>query len=478
MSRLWLLRFFSLICFVVSISGWISQFQELWLSEFSRKGGNLFQISVLIVMGSISLASLALGLLSFLPAAAQKIRDRFYHCLESSFVAALLFVGFFIVFIFSAIYYLSASPSLFGPVYPVWMMPLFAWLMSISLLALTFVTLARSGNRIKNLLVLFLLLAVLILGIGVNLQFWNYGSPRKEDVYYIYLYGQSLLNRINPYEAILSGDMLVNQKYATYLPLMYLLSWVTQAAGLTAFGAWLSFWRVIFLVFNLSIASLLFYIPVKKNLIVLSLFGSLFWLFNRWTLHVGKTADIDFVAIFFLLLSLFFFSRHRVLAYLLFGASLGVKQIGIFLLPLYLIWAWNQTEAQPWKSVGKAVFWIALIPALISLPFLVWNWEGFIRSILFSATRLAMASFDVYSLDEYIGIKGIVARLPLGAMLLLVYWIAWRRDFGVYLPALLIMTVFVFFNPVMFTSYMVWVVPLIPLVASNYLSQVKQELVS
>lgn len=472
MTRLWIIRLFSLVGWIISVISWISLFRGLSQTDFGGKGGSLLPISILVVIGVISLAFLALAIALFLPTATQKSIIYIERLLRDSVVAAAFFGVFFILIIFGAIYCFSASPSLFGPVYPVWMIPSFAWLMTISLIGLLFLNLLRSEYRIKSLIYLFLLLTVLVFGIVVNLQFWNYGSPRKEDIYYIYLSGQSLLNGVNPYEKILSGDMLVNQKYATYLPLMYLLSWVSQAAGLTAFGDWLSFWRVIFLVFNLLIASSLFCIPAKKNLIILSVFSSLFWLFNRWTLHVGKTADIDFAAVFFMLLSLYCFRRHRLLSYLLLGLSLGVKQVGILLLPLYFIWVWRESRDQPWKSIVKAFIWIALIPALISFPFLVWNWEGFIRSILFSGTRLAMASFNVYSLDEFIGLKGIAARLPLGAMLLLVYWIVWKRDLGLYLASLLVMTVFVFFNPVMFTSYMVWMVPLIPLTASDYLSRV------
>ncbi len=475
MTRLWIFRFLSLIGLVISGISWILLFRGFSPSEFGGEGGSFLPILILTILGVVSLAFLALAATLFLPPMVQRTWRFIDYLLELSPIPAVLFGIFLVLFILGAIFYLSASPTLFGPVYPAWMIPFFAWLISISLIGLVLISLIRSENRVKSLIVLSLFLLVLIFGIVVNLQFWNYGSPRKEDIYYVFLNGQSLLNGINPYESILSGDMLVNQKYSTYLPVMYLFSWVTQAAGLTTFGAWLSLWRVIFLLFNLSIASLLFYIPVKKNFVILSLVFSLFWLFNRWTLHVGKTADIDFVAVFFLLLSLYCFRRQRLLSYLFLGFSLGIKHIGIIVLPLFVIWVWKESHNQPWEKIGKAVFWMASIPALISLPFLIWNWQGFIRSILFSATRLAMASFDVYSIDAYIGLKGIAARLPMGAMLLLIYWVVWKRDLGLYLPVLLVMAVFVFFNPVMFTSYMVWVVPLIPLAVSDYLCQSDSE---
>lgn len=54
-------------------------------------------------------------------------------------------------------------------------------------------------------------------------------------------------------------------------------------------------------------------------------------------------------------------------------------------------------------------------------------------------------------------------------MLLGVYWLAWSRKLVLYIPALLVIAVFVFFNSVVFTSYMVWVVALIPLTAYEYI---------
>jgi hypothetical protein len=473
-TRLKLLRSFSLTGLILSFVACIFVLtSSLQAQENGTIDTSYTWTLVLLILGVVSLLFLILSLGLMLLATTLKSQAQIEGLLEFKTAVACIFMLFLILLIIGAIFWISASPAIYGPVYPIWMIPFFAWLTVLSLLVLIYLVLLRTGSSLNKLVTLVLLLVILIAGIVVYLQFWNYGSPRKEDIYYTYLDGQRLLNGINPYERILSGNMQVNDKYSTYLPVFYYLSWGAQAAGLTAFGDWLSFWRVVFLVFNLLIASLLFYIPAKSNLIALSVFASLFWLFNRWTLHVGKTGDIDFVAIFFMLLSLALFQRNRLLSYLLIGISLGLKQMGIFLIPLYLIWAWNEQEIHYWKNLVKAVFWIACIPVLVSLPFLVWNWEGYVRSILFSATRLAMVGYDVYSLDYVLGLNGALARLPLLVMLLLVYWVTWKRDVRLYLPALLVMAVFVFFNTVMFTSYMVWIIPLIPLVARDYLVQSK-----
>ena len=384
------------------------------------------------------------------------------------FPRMLLFVSLYL-FIFGAIFWFSASPLIYGPTYPSWLVPVFFWVFCISLLTLVTLVLLQTTAGF-DILYLIPLLLILTFGILVNLQFWSFDTPRKEDVYYTYLDGARLLEGVNPYERILAGDMQVNDKYSTYLPISYYLSWGTQIMGLRVFGVWLSFWRVILLVLNISIAVLLFYIPSQRRLMALSIFASLFWLFNRWTLHTAKTAEIDFIPLFFMLLSLFLYKRHKYASFLLLGLSLGIKQMAIFLVPLYLIWVWNDSRTRRLKDLAVSILLIVCIPMLASFPFILWNWKGFYQSILFSATRIAEVSFEVYSLDAVIGLRGIAARIPLLIMLLGVYWLSWRQKIDLYVPAFLSMVVFVFFNPVLFTGYLIWVTAFIPLVVYESIS--------
>jgi hypothetical protein len=382
------------------------------------------------------------------------------------------FLALFYTFIISLIYSLSASSKLYGPVYPVWLVPFFLWLVWISGLALVFIVIWRFGASWTVLISLLVVIAILVMGIAVSLQFWGYESPRKEDIYYTYLDGERLLQGVNPYERVLAGDMRVNDKYSTYFPGFYYLASLVQFAGLRVFDTWLSFWRVIFLVFNISIAALLFYIPARKQMLGLSIFAALFWLFNRWTLHVARTADIDFIPLFFMLLSLYLFQRNRKTSYLLLGLSLTIKQVAIFLVPVYLIWSWKKAPDRSAKHLVSSALWIGIVPLIASLPLLIWNWEAFVRSILFSTTRIAAAAYNVYSLDVALGWQGLLARVPVVLMLLMAYWLTWKYKLGVFNMALLVLAIFLFFNSVFFTSYMVWVVAFIPLTAYELIAHI------
>ena len=300
-------------------------------------------------------------------------------------------------------------------------------------------------------------------------------SIKEQDIYLVYREGQNLLNGENPYaRAANSAEIRWNQSLPTYLPIIYYASWLTQRAGIQDLEQWLNVWRGIFLFFNLSNAYLLFYIPTHRyNAPVLGIFAALFWLFNRWTLHVTSIYHFNFIPIFFFLLSLSLLPKHKILSFVLFGLSLGIKHNAIFMLPIYLIWAWQleeqtassrQTrEGGGVKRVIAATLAIASIPFLASLPFLILNLGGFIKSLSISLTRFPETHLGVLSLDALFGWIGIPAKIPMLVMILLVYLLVWRRKLGYFAAGLLVMTVFVDFHSVLFRHYMAWVVPLIPL---------------
>ncbi|NJR64567.1 MAG: hypothetical protein HC772_03335 [Leptolyngbyaceae cyanobacterium CRU_2_3] len=202
------------------------------------------------------------------------------------------------------------------------------------------------------------LFVIVTAAVITHLDRWHYDTLKgTQDIYYLWQEGQRLLNWENPYARVLLGNMSENQKYSTYFPVFYLLSSLTQLLGLKDYAHWIYFWRSIFLIFNIGIGSLLFGIFARRQLWVLACFSACFWLFNRWTIYVTKVAHIDFMPIFFLVLSLIIFRQHQWIALLLFSLSLGIKQIAIFLAPVYLIWVWQSTQKRKlqtlvWAAVG------------------------------------------------------------------------------------------------------------------------------
>ncbi|OUL23322.1 hypothetical protein BV378_21855 [Nostoc sp. RF31YmG] len=325
------------------------------------------------------------------------------------------------------------------------------------------------NNRNFVVLICLFLIAVIAIIVKVKVLYLWDNNTKTQDIYYSWLEGKRILVGENPYARILAGNMRDNNKYATYFPLFYWLSALTQLLGFKEYSVWISIWQPIFLMFDIGIAGLIFYQFSQQKLLIFGFFTASFWLFNRWTLYVNSVAHLDFIPIFFLILSLMMFQKNKYTSFILFGLSLSFKQIAIFILPIYLIWAWQSSESNKLKNTLIAILLILSIPAITSLPFILWNAEGFFRSILFSATRKPdLGHISAASLDALIGLKipyfiGIIAKLPMFFLMILVYLSAIKRQIDIYTSVLLAMSVFVDFNSVLFLQYFCWIVPFIPL---------------
>ena len=315
----------------------------------------------------------------------------------------------------------------------------------------------------------FALLLLVVLAREVN-QVIPVPVLENQDIYYSYLEGKRLRDGKNPYARILDGDMLQNDKYATYFPVFYELSYVSQTLGLHSYYAWIAYWQVIFVSFEFGIGLLLFLALATRKLEWFGVLAAAFWLFNRWTLKVVEEYNLDFIPIFFMLLSLVLLPRRKWLSLFLFSLSLGFKQIAIFLAPLYLIWIWRSAPPRArWRELLLAGALIASVPLVSALPFLFWNAEGLVKSILFSATRFASNQFEIPSLDEIMGWQGISARLVMLGLMAAVYFVAFKGLGKMYFAALLVMLIFLDYNSVLYSQYPAWVVPLVPLVFLDFL---------
>lgn len=307
---------------------------------------------------------------------------------------------------------------------------------------------------------------IALVAVRVNLRFWSLDTVGS-DTYYSWVEGRRILDGQNPYERVLHGSMEENKKYATYFPLFYEASALIQHLGIRQYQAWIDWWRYVFMLCNIATGFVLFrftFLPRKWALAVLAV---LFWYFNRWTLSASESVALDFIPIFLMVLSLGMFEKHRKVSFLLYGFSLATKQIAVFLLPLYLIWEYQESHSI--KKVFVAGWLIAFVPVVASLPFLMWNLEGFIKSVAFSATRNSLDHFGAPSIDNILNLSGLAARIPFLIMLFAAYFVSWQGAMGRYGAAMMVMGIFVAFNSILFTHYPAWLMPLLPLTASEWL---------
>lgn len=301
-------------------------------------------------------------------------------------------------------------------------------------------------------------------------RLWG-SDTSKNDVYYAWLEGQRILENENPYARILEGDMLNNNKYATYFPAFYLFSALTQLLGFRDYESWIGLWRYLFLFFHLGIGVVLFWSYYRLKQILLGFVVLTIWLFSNWAVLITYIAHIDFIPVFFLVLSLVLFKKRPLLALLFFSISLAIKQIAIFLVPLYLIWLW-QKEKGDVKRTAVGIVVLGSIPLITSLPFFIWEPLGYIRSIMFSMTRYA---YQGYSFSNMIseGGGGMVTRLPMIMTMGLIMGLAWQKKLKLYSSALLIMLTFAALTPVLFPQYEIWVIALLLLALQDGLNNPK-----
>jgi hypothetical protein len=298
-------------------------------------------------------------------------------------------------------------------------------------------------------------------------------SASQPDIYYIWRDGVRLADGANPYAYDRQPDPDEKPtKHPSYLPLFYLAVAGVYKLGIHDYQTWLALWHAVRIAAHITITILLFRAGQRAGHPLLGLFGALFWSLNRWALYAVRSGGLDQLALLFLLLSLGCFGQRRRLAFLLLGTSLAIKHVALLVVPLYLVWTWQDSEATSRRARGigsvQAALWIGLIPVAVSLPFLWWDAGAFVQSILASVTRPAAAYGHVSAVGALLGLRGSVARIPLVLLASLILLVAaYRQVIGRYTTVLLMFTVFTDFNTVLFPQYFAWVIPFIVLAAGE-----------
>ncbi|MBD2472394.1 hypothetical protein [Nostoc sp. FACHB-145] len=317
----------------------------------------------------------------------------------------------------------------------------------------------------------FFLIILICAGLIIHIKFWRtpVDALKGEDIYFIWLEGKRIIAGENPYARVLLSDMRVNDKYATYFPLVYLFSALIQKLGFGNFRDFIYLWRPISFAFHIGIVALILRYFQMRGLWLLGFAASAIILLGRWSIYIINVHHLEFAAIFFLLLSLVLLREKTKVSLLMFGISLAIKQIAIFLLPLYLIYLWkNSSGDNRFKELFAGFLMIFSIPLLLSLPFIIWNAEGFFKSLLFSATRLenshikAAPSIDVIYSKTQPWIVGIRAKLLMLFLMGTVYFSFLKEKVGMFVSSTVTMMIFLYFNSVLYLQYFLWPLCILP----------------
>lgn len=318
------------------------------------------------------------------------------------------------------------------------------------------------GKKIGVLLAFFVLNFVALYSLALKAM--PKGPGKGNDIFYIYRDGQQIAKGINPYSRIHGSDMRKNKKYSTYLPGFFLLVAVMVKLGLDTFEEFVKVWQVTAVLIHTLFGTLIFYLfSSSRSQSLVGLVWSLIYLYNRFTLNVMFSGQIDILAALFFILSMYLNNPY------LFGISLAIKQVALIFFPFFVLLAsaWKSDKERV-KSILVLSVKALVIPILVSLPFLIDDFTGFVKSIAFSATREAGTHIKgLRSLDVVIGLDGFLARIPMLALLLLALFVCWRQRIAMFKAALLVFCIFYGFNSVLLNQYFVWGVVLVPFLFLN-----------
>lgn len=301
----------------------------------------------------------------------------------------------------------------------------------------------------------------------------------ERDIYYQHVEALKIRDGINPYERILGEDLRINKKYPTFLPFSYLVILGLSSLVGYDFVAFTVVLRALTLLADCLTALVLLRIGQKKRLPFLGLAAAAFWLFSRWSIYNFAQARLDGIAISLAVLAVYLYRRSsRFWPFFVMSFSLGVKQLGVFILPLFFF---DSLRGRNWADLLRRAALLFSIPLVFSLPFFLKNPEGLLYSLGFSFTRLPEISnvdfgWDLITreLGNYLlpksGLVGtfrgmmlyyVFPRFPLFILFFLLMTFAYLEKWGKYLTALVGMLLFLSLNPVIFSQYFVWVMPFV-----------------
>lgn len=325
-------------------------------------------------------------------------------------------------------------------------------------------------------------------------------SRRKEfhefiasDVYFEFYQAQEIGSGENPYKRILSGDLLNNNKYATLMPLYYYTLYFFAYLGEFKLEGFLDVFRDALFLSEVVISVYMYLAFKKRDNGWLGLLAVLLFLFNRWTLRGVRDVKQDFLALAFLIPSLFYLDtpnkKHNRIAYLLYGISLGIKHVGIFLLPVYFIKFFNLKSLKTlfnfkkldYKELLLSVLLVSIPTIGVAIPIMLDNFNSLFYSMLISLTRAPVSNGVEFGFAETlifydIGVKNnsiffyLLPRLPFVLALLSSFVLYVSGKMTSYLYIASCMFIFVAFNPVLINHYFVWIgcVFMLPFLGSMY----------
>lgn len=223
-------------------------------------------------------------------------------------------------------------------------------------------------------------------------------------------------------------------------------------------------WKIPTYLADLGIGILLIKSLYKKSYIAL-VFALVIWYFNPYFWYKRNYITSDPVTIFFMLLSLYYINKDKVISGTTFALAVIFKSFPILLLPIYLINCKSLKEAFKFIGAGIIMF------LFISLPFILKGPHDFMDylkgALLVHGERFVQGRPYLYYISYYYKIE-FFQIIPFklytylasfsGWLVVTLIWLKFKYTEKYSLSIVPFLT-FYLFTPVLNTTYTVWFLP-------------------
>lgn len=314
----------------------------------------------------------------------------------------------------------------------------------------------------KQAVVLSLAIAIAIAAVAIHHLWELKGFERlvNSDIYNVWKEGKKLFEGTNPYTRIIGRSLRDNDNFPTYLPLTYLFSAALQHFEISEFQDFLSVWRPVNLASHLGLGLLTFHIYNRQHKPIAGLIACSILLLGRWSAYIIDVQHLEFPAILAIIAAGHQLNRRPTLSALLFSLSLCIKHIAIILLPCFLLGLLAEStglnSTAKWRRMlGYCLIAFAL-PAAMSLPFLINSPDGFLLSMLFSASR-GTSSHGIATGTEMILLSVDQTRLLMVGLFVMGWIVQAKQRMNLWFACTLTLLIFLQFSPVVFAQYYIWI---------------------
>ena len=320
--------------------------------------------------------------------------------------------------------------------------------------------------------ILFIIISVFIFSLALKTGYERHKiniikEYRGSDIEAIWKESQKICSFSNPYSRMKGKEKAF--KPPTYFPGFYIFGCFLDRIGENSnYKDFISHWSLLNIFFYLLMGLSVYYFFVSTGLFLEGLIFTFLIFFSRWSLGTISSLQTNIIAILPLIWSLFLIKTNRISSYLLFSLSLCLKQIAIFILPLYLfhIYLHNRYKKDKILLCLKDFSFLFLLPLVLFLPFLFSDFWGVFNSMYYSLGREE---------KSYLALgQGFRQINQIIFIFISLFWYAKYRYFFA-TSAFFIIFSFCAFNHIFFSQYYLWALSILALSGYEWLKFIKEE---